>query len=133
MRTTAMATKRILIVDDDADIREATQLCLEITGQWEVLMAGNGIEGLAIAQFEKPDAVLLDMRLPGMDGITILRKLRENAETKEIPIIILTAKAQSNERKVFDQLKVAAVITKPYDPLTISDQIASALGPSRSI
>ncbi|MGD1865093.1 MAG: response regulator [Phormidesmis sp.] len=127
MRKVAMATKRILIVDDDADIREATQLCLEITGQWEVLMAGNGPDGLAIAQLEKPTAILLDMMLPGMDGITILKKLRENPDTQEIPIIILTAKAQSSEKKVFDQLKVAAVITKPYDPMTISDEIASAL------
>jgi len=127
MREMTMAVKRILIVDDDADIREATQLCLEITGQWEVLKAGNGPEGLAIAQVEKPTAILLDMMLPGMDGITILKKLRENPDTQEIPIVILTAKAQSSEKKVFDQLKVAAVITKPYDPMTISDQIASAL------
>ncbi|MBE9061591.1 response regulator [cf. Phormidesmis sp. LEGE 11477] len=125
-----MSAKRILIVDDDADIREATQLCLEITGQWEVLMAENGIEGLAIAQFEKPSAILLDMMLPGMDGMTVLKKLRENSETEKIPIVILTAKAQTNEKKVFDQLRVAAVITKPYDPMTISDQIASALSTS---
>ncbi|MEO0646801.1 MAG: response regulator [Cyanobacteria bacterium J06650_10] len=119
--------KRILIVDDDADIREATQLCLEIMGQWEVLMAENGQKGLAIAQIEKPNAILLDMMLPGMDGMTILKKLRENPDTEKIPIVILTAKAQASEKKSFDQLKVAAVITKPYDPLTISDQIASVL------
>lgn len=122
-----MATKRILIVDDDADIREATQLCLEITGQWEVLKAGSGPEGIAIAQIEKPTAILLDMMLPGMDGITILKKLRENPDTQAIPIIILTAKAQSSEKKAFDQLNVTAVITKPYDPMTISDQISSLL------
>lgn len=122
-----MATKRILIVDDDADIREATQLCLEITGQWEVLTAESGIQGLAIAQQEQPDAILLDMMLPGMDGMTILRRLRENAETAMIPIIILTAKAQSSEKKILGQLEVADVITKPYNPLTISDQITSAL------
>lgn len=127
MTKIAMATKRILIVDDDADIREATQLCLEITGQWEVLMAENGPEGIAITQLEKPTAILLDMMLPGMDGITILKKLRENPDTQAIPIVILTAKAQSSEKRMFDQLKVAAVITKPYDPMTISDQIASAL------
>ncbi len=127
MRKTSVATKRILIVDDDADIREATQLCLEITGQWEVLKAGNGPDGIAIAQSEKPDAILLDMMLPGMDGLTILQRLRENAETQQIPIIILTAKAQTHEQQYFGQLKVASVITKPYDPLTISDQIALAL------
>lgn len=122
-----MVTKRILIVDDDADIREATQLCLEITGHWEVLKASNGPEGIETAQLEHPDAILLDMMLPGMDGLTILQKLRENPQTKQIPIIILTAKAQSTEQKAFGKLKVAAVITKPYDPLTISDQIASVL------
>ena len=127
MRQVAMATRRILIVDDDADIREATQLCLEIMGEWEVLKASNGQDGIAIAQLEKPDAILLDMMLPGMDGITILKKLRENLETRGIPIVILTAKAQASERKTFNRLEVAAVITKPYDPLTISDQITAAL------
>jgi two-component system, OmpR family, alkaline phosphatase synthesis response regulator PhoP len=122
-----MTTKRILIVDDDADIREATQLCLEITGEWEVLMAGSGPEGIAIAQTQQPDAILLDMMLPGMDGLTILHELKGNPQTQEIPVIILTAKAQSHEQKRFNQLKVASVITKPYDPLTISDQISSAL------
>ncbi len=127
MRTVTVATKRILIVDDDPDIREATQLCLEITGQWEVLKAANGPDGIAIARQEKPDAILLDMMLPGMDGLTILQRLRENPETRQIPIVILTAKAQSHEQQYFGQLKVASVITKPYDPLTISDQIATAL------
>lgn len=122
-----MATKRILIVDDDADIREATQLCLEITGEWEVLKASNGPDGIVMARSEKPDAILLDMMLPGMDGLTILQKLREHSETRQIPIIILTAKAQSNEQRTFRDLKVASVITKPYDPLTISDQIKSTL------
>ncbi|MEM6598692.1 MAG: response regulator [Cyanobacteria bacterium P01_D01_bin.36] len=119
--------KRILIVDDDADIREATQLCLEITGHWEVLKAANGPDGIAIAQAERPDAILLDMMLPGMDGMTILKKLRENPTTQTIPIVILTAKVQSSEQNQFEQLAVASVITKPYDPLTISDQISAAL------
>ena len=95
--------KRILIVDDDADIREATQLCLEITGHWEVLKAANGPDGIAIAQAERPDAILLDMMLPGMDGMTILKKLRENPTTQTIPIVILTAKVQSSELTQFEQ------------------------------
>lgn len=122
-----MSSKRILIVDDDDDVREATQMCLEITGHWEVLKASNGPDGIAIAQSEKPDAILLDMMLPGMDGITILQKLRSNPDTEKIPIVILTAKAQASEQKEFRQLKVASIITKPYDPLTISQQISSAL------
>ncbi|MEM8807990.1 MAG: response regulator [Cyanobacteria bacterium P01_G01_bin.38] len=122
-----MATKRILIIDDEADIREATQLCLEITGHWDVLKASNGQEGLAIAQSEKPDVILLDMMLPGMDGLTILQRLQGNPKTQQIPIIILTAKAQSHEQQYFSQLKILSVITKPYDPMTLSEQIFSAL------
>lgn len=122
-----MSAKRILIVDDDDDIREATQLCLEITGDWEVLKASNGLDGIAIAQSETPDAILLDMMLPGMDGLTILQRLRADPKTEKIPIVILTAKAQASEQKDFERLKVASIITKPYDPLTISAQISSAL------
>ncbi|MEO0458133.1 MAG: response regulator [Cyanobacteria bacterium P01_A01_bin.114] len=122
-----MTTKRILIIDDDADIREATQLCLEITGHWDVLKASNGHEGIAIAQSETPDVILLDMMMPGMDGLTILERLRSNPKTQQIPIIILTAKAQSSEQPFLSQLKVLSVITKPYDPMTISEQIFAAL------
>ncbi|MEO0533468.1 MAG: response regulator [Cyanobacteria bacterium P01_A01_bin.123] len=122
-----MVTKRILIIDDDADIREATQLCLEITGHWDVLKASSGPEGIAIAQSETPDVILLDIMMPGMDGFATLQRLREKNSTQQIPIIILTAKAQSRERQSFGQLNVLSVITKPYDPLTISDQILSVL------
>lgn len=122
-----MASKRILIIDDDADIREATQLCLEITGQWEVLKASSGQEGIAIAAAETPDAILLDIMMPGMDGLTTLQKLQENDKTWRIPIIILTAKTQPSEQRHFAQLNVASVIAKPYDPLTLSDQIFASL------
>lgn len=122
-----METKHILIIDDDADIREATQLCLEITGHWDVLKASNGQEGIAIAQSENPDVILLDMMMPGMDGLATLQRLQDNPTTQQIPIIILTAKAQSHEQEFLRQLKVLSVITKPYDPMTISDQIFLAL------
>mgnify|MGYP001791053364 FL=1 len=122
-----METKHILIIDDDADIREATQLCLELTGHWDVWKASNGPEGIAIAQSKAPDVILLDMMMPGMDGLAILQRLQDNPKTQQIPIIILTAKAQSHEQEYFGQLKVLSVITKPYDPMTISDQIFSAL------
>jgi CheY-like chemotaxis protein len=122
-----MTTKRILIIDDEADIREATQICLEITGKWEVLTAGSGSEGLLKAADEKPDAILLDIMMPGMDGLTTFHNLQKNPETCNIPIILLTAKAQSAEQRQFSQLKIAAIITKPYDPYSLSDQLASIL------
>ena len=122
-----MPPKSILIIDDDDDIREATQICLEITGHWKVLKAENGVKGISLAKSEKPDAILLDIMMPGMDGLTILKRLRCSSDTDKIPIIILTAKVQSSDRRQFDQLNVSSIITKPYDPLTISDQIASIL------
>ena len=126
-----MASKQILIIDDEADIREATQICLEITGQWEVLKASNGPEGIAIAKTATPDAILLDIMMPEMDGLAILQKLQEHSETRKIPVIILTAKAQSSEQRQFSQLNVSSVIAKPYDPMTLSDQISTALANQR--
>jgi len=122
-----MTTKRILIIDDEADIREATQMCLEIMGEWEVLVASSGYEGLSKAATEKPDIILLDIMMPGMDGLTTFKLLKENTATAQIPIIFLTAKAQSNEQREFKQLDIAAVITKPYDPYNLSNQIADVL------
>ncbi|MGF1567440.1 MAG: response regulator [Nodosilinea sp.] len=122
-----MTTKRILIIDDEADIREATQMCLEIIGEWDVIVAGSGYEGLAKATTEQPDIILLDIMMPGMDGLATLKKLRENPDTAWIPIIFLTAKAQSSEQREFRQLDIAAVITKPYDPYNLSNQIAEIL------
>lgn len=122
-----MTTKRILIIDDEADIREATQICLEVTGEWQVLTASSGNEGLMKAATEKPDAILLDIMMPGMDGLATFQNLQENPDTQNIPIILLTAKAQSTEQREFSQLKVAAIITKPYDPFSLSNQLASAL------
>ena len=97
------------------------------TASTEVLKAGSGQEGIAIAAAESPDAILLDVMMPEMDGLTILQKLQENANTRQIPVIILTAKAQSSKQRQFSQLNVSSVITKPYDPLTLSDQIHLAL------
>lgn len=120
-------SKRILIIDDDKDIREATQMCLEILGSWEVLSAGSGKEGLVTAAAEVPDAILLDVMMPEMDGLTTFEKLQENPVTKNIPVILLTAKAQPAEKRHFTQLCVAGVITKPYDPFTLADEITQVL------
>nr|UQB59839.1 response regulatory protein [Chroococcidiopsis sp. CCMEE 010] len=122
-----MTSKRILIIDDEQDIREATQICLEELGNWEVLTASSGREGLIKAAAQQPDAILLDVMMPDMDGLTTLQKLQANPATQNIPVILLTAKAQPAEQRRFTELKVAAVITKPYDPFSLSDQVEQAL------
>jgi CheY-like chemotaxis protein len=123
-----MTTKRILIIDDEGDIREATQVCLEVSGEWEVLTASSGREGLVKAAAEQLDAILLDVMMPDMDGLSTLQKLKANPATQNIPVILLTAKAQSAEQRRFTQLEVAAVITKPYDPFSLANQVEKALG-----
>ncbi|MEB3180567.1 MAG: response regulator [Nostocaceae cyanobacterium] len=122
-----MTNKRILIIDDEKDIRQATQICLEVSGDWEVLTAASGTEGLVKAATEHPDAILLDVMMPDMDGLTTLSNLQANPTTQHIPVILLTAKAQAAEQRQFMQLGVAAVITKPYDPFTLSDQVVQAI------
>jgi two-component system, OmpR family, alkaline phosphatase synthesis response regulator PhoP len=120
-------SKRILIIDDEADIRETTQLCLEIDKGWEILTAASSAEGLEKAAIEQPDAVLLDVMMPDMDGLETFEHLQANPVTRQIPVILLTAKAQAIDRRQFTQLAIAAVITKPYDPLTLGDQILAIL------
>lgn len=119
--------RRILIIDDEDDIREATQVCLEVTGDWEVLTASSGNEGLLKAAIEHPDAILLDVMMPGMDGIMTFQELQTNPATQHIPVILLTAKAQTAEQRQLTQLNVVAVITKPYDPFSLSAQVIRAI------
>lgn len=124
-----MTAKRILVIDDEDDIREVAQLSLEMVGNWEVLTAGSGREGLAVAAAEVPDAILLDVMMPDLDGPSTFAKLQENPRTRNIPVILLTAKMQAADRRRFERLGVNGVITKPFDPMTLAEQVAEALQP----
>jgi CheY-like chemotaxis protein len=81
---------RILIIDDEDDIREVAQVALELVGGWTVLSARSGAEGLAMALEEKPDAILLDVMMPDMDGTATFRQLQAHFETEQIPVLLLT-------------------------------------------
>ncbi len=119
---------RILIIDDESDIREVAALSLETVGGWEVMVASSGMQGLARAASYRPDAILLDVMMPGMDGPTTFRELRKNPTTMDIPVLLLTAKVQASDQRAFAGLGVQAVLTKPFDPLTLPKQIAGVLG-----
>ena len=123
-----MATRRILVVDDEDDIREVAQLSLEMVGGWEVLAASSGAEGIARAAAERPDAILLDVMMPDMDGPATFRALRDNPATTEIPVILLTAKVQAADRRRFDDLGVAGVLSKPFDPMELANEVSRTLG-----
>jgi CheY-like chemotaxis protein len=120
--------RKILIIDDEDDIREIAALSLESVAGWEVISASSGAQGLARAIERQPDAILLDVMMPGMDGPAIFRELRKNPATARIPVLLLTAKVQSSDQRRFADLGVDAVLFKPFDPLTLSKQIADVLG-----
>lgn len=126
-RTEAVGSQTILVIDDEDDIREVAQISLEMVGGWVVLTARSGSEGLAKAESERPDAILLDVMMPQMDGPATFRQLQANPATRHIPVIFLTAKVQAADRVSFNDLGVAAVIAKPFDPLMLPHQVAEAL------
>jgi CheY-like chemotaxis protein len=119
---------RILIIDDEEDIREVAALSLETIAGWEVVKADSGAQGLARAIEHQPDAILLDVMMPGVDGPATIRELRKNPATTRIPVLLLTAKVQSSDQRRFADLGIEAVLFKPFDPLTLSTQIADVLG-----
>lgn len=119
--------KHILLVDDDDDIREVVRISLEAVGGWQVSSASSGIEGIAKAIAERPDAILLDVMMPGIDGPATFKRLQHDPATRNIPVILLTAKARSADLQCFETLGVAGVLTKPFDPMALSDQVMAIL------
>ncbi len=119
---------RVLIIDDEDDIREVAALSLEATAGWTILTASSGREGIETAAREKPDAILMDVMMPEMDGPTTFKHLQANPATASIPVVLLTAKVQGVDQRRFAGLGVAAVLFKPFDPLTLASQISDVLG-----
>ena len=123
-----MSVKRILFIDDEDDIKTLARFCLESEAGWSMIGASGGLEGVAIAENEQPDAILLDAMMPEVDGIETLKRLQLNPKTKHIPAIFITAKAQASDRRRFYSAGAKGVINKPFDSLTLASQIAGFLG-----
>lgn len=119
--------KHILLVDDEADIREVASLSLEAVGGWRVSSATSGGEAIAKAVAERPDAILLDVMMPDMDGPTTFGRLQAEPATRDIPVILLTAKAQGGDLQHFKELGVTGVLTKPFDPMALPSQVSEVL------
>lgn len=118
---------RILLIDDEDDIREVASLTLEATAGWQVTAASSGAEGIRMALAERPEAILMDVMMPEMDGPTTFREMQKIRELANIPVILLTAKVQGVDQRRFSDLGVAAVLFKPFDPMTLAQQIADVL------
>jgi CheY-like chemotaxis protein len=122
-----MAPKKILVIEDEDGLREITQFSLEAAAGWNVLTAASGSEGLIIAEAEQPDAILLDVMMPDMDGMETFRQLQSNPTTQAIPTIFLTAKARGSEQQALIDLGISGLITKPIKPQDLVEQIRDIL------
>lgn len=119
---------RILYVDDEPDIREIAAIALSLDKGLEVRTAASGAEALSIANQWLPDLVLLDVMMPGLDGPSTLIRLRQDPKTMQVPVVFITARAQSQELQNFATLDARGVIAKPFDPMTLAQQVRGFLG-----
>lgn len=117
-----MSNKKILIVDDEAHILELVKVCLEDSG-FDVIEAYDGIEALDKAKTEKPDIILLDIMIPKLDGYEVCRKIKQDEETKSIPVVMLTAKGQEVDKVKGFQSGADSYMTKPFSPLRLLTEI----------
>lgn len=124
-------SRRILVVDDEEHLREVAELSLHLVGDWDVTTAASGEAAIDIATTDPPDAILLDVMMPGMDGPTAFRHLRSHPATAHVPVILLTAKLQPADRERFRDLGVDGVIGKPFEPMNLPEQVTTLLASDR--
>jgi two-component system OmpR family response regulator len=113
----------LLYVDDDPDIREIVELSLGLDGTLRVSSSAGGEGALDTMRTERPDLVVLDVMMPGMDGPAILRRMRADPLLRDIPVIFMTAKANPQEVARFRDLSAIGVIPKPFDPMALGSQV----------
>ena len=114
---------KILIIDDEEDVRDVACMCLGLMHGFEVLSATGGEEGIGLAREHQPDVILLDLMMPVVDGTETIKRLRAADDTKNIPVIFLTVKNIESEIDRLMALGALAVMRKPFDPNTIGAQI----------
>lgn len=118
-----VAIRKVVLCDDDPDIRAIGEISLRDVGGWEVVCVNDGFAAVDAARAEMPDLILLDIMMPNLDGPGTFAKLRGDPQCSGIPVVFMTAKAQSHELRGYTELGAAGVIAKPFDPLTLPEQI----------
>lgn len=119
------ALYRILAVEDEEDIVRILELSLGQIGKFDVTVCRSGQEALSAVPTFRPELLLLDFMMPGMDGLTLMGELRKLPETRDVPVIFLTAKSQPYEVEEYLEAGAVAVINKPFDPMNLSAEIRS--------
>lgn len=117
--------KTILYVEDEPDIREVAKIALELVGKLSLIICSSGEEALRQAPHSKPDMLLLDVMMPGMDGPTTLRALRRIPSTRTTPAVFMTAKVQLKEIQEYKALGAVEIVAKPFDPMTLAQTLRS--------
>lgn len=121
------SSKTVLLIDDDIYCCEIIGICLEIFKNWKSTIVRSGQEGLAAITTVQPDVILLDIMMPNMDGLTVLKKLKENSQFASIPVVLLTTRTDLIEAQKLSPLNVQGAIAKPFDPIKLADQISKIL------
>lgn len=119
--------RKILVIDDEEAIIIVVTAALEVTADWKVISTASAAAGIDLAKTLQPDAILLDVSMPKMDGTEVFRHLQKDAVTQQIPVIFLTAKARSSDQQSLIELGVAGIILKPFSPQTLAAKIRNIL------
>ena len=127
-----MSLKKVMVVEDDPDIQKVILMAFRFQGIKDVVTAGSGEECLALVEGVMPDVILMDVMMPKMDGYETCRRLKANPKTKSVPVVFLTAKAQQYERQQGMQAGASGYLIKPFDPMTLCDQIRAILAETQA-
>jgi len=122
-----LAVRKILVCDDDANIRNIMDFSLEAEG-FSVVAAADGPEALQLALSEHPDLVILDVMMPGSDGLSVCRELKDNPATRHIPVLLLTARTGKGDREAGLAAGADDYITKPFSPQRLVEKVHGVLG-----
>ena len=118
---------RVLVIDDDPDLGRVVRRVLELEG-YEVVLSDDGLRGLAAAQRQRPDAIVLDLMMPVMDGYQVLAELRAAPRTKDVPVVVLSAVALEETKERVEAAGASAFLTKPFEPANLSRALVSLIG-----
>jgi two-component system alkaline phosphatase synthesis response regulator PhoP len=122
---------RVLVIDDETVVGTILRYAFDVDGH-ETVVAGSGSTGLQMARSERPDVIVLDLMMPDVTGYDVLEILREDEETKDLPIMVLTAVTMQRERDRCLSKGADAVMIKPFDPRDVAQAVVALLPPAAS-